>query len=66
MDRNDLRIGDAEREQTMAALRRALARRAAGPTRSSTSASTRRWPPRRPATLAQVTADLPGQETRLP
>ncbi|MFD0471913.1 DUF1707 domain-containing protein [Nonomuraea thailandensis] len=61
MDRNDLRIGDAEREQTMAALREHFAQGRLTHEElderldRSLAAKTAR-------DLAQVTADLPGQE----
>jgi hypothetical protein len=61
MDRNDLRIGDAEREQTMAALREHFAQGRLTHEElderldSTLAAKTAR-------DLAQVTADLPGQE----
>jgi hypothetical protein len=61
MDRNDLRIGDAEREQTMAALREHFAQGRLTHEelderldRSLTAKTVR--------DLAQVTADLPGQQ----
>lgn len=61
MDRNDLRIGDAEREQTMAALREHFAQGRLTHEElderldRTLSAKTHR-------DLSQVTADLPGQE----
>ncbi|GAA2204086.1 DUF1707 domain-containing protein [Nonomuraea monospora] len=65
MDRNDLRIGDAEREQTMAALREHFAQGRLTHEElderldTALAAKTAR-------DLAQVTADLPGQEPAYP